>query len=181
MVSMFGTAGASIQWWWPLLLGAALTLVAGLLGKAFEAERSKAAWLRDHKLRCFAALLAEAHDAGRLIGDLATEEARTCHEIPLTSPTTDAEKEASRLVNAATALVNGRIAEVKLLGDKQTGELADKLGRSIVDASGTFHSREWLKGRSVHELVEAFDNHEHVVAMNAAVDAFTVAARKEIL
>lgn len=174
-------AGAGDKWWWPLLVGAVLTLVAGLIGKAFEASRADSGWRRDQKLRCFAALLDESHTAGRLVEVLATEVARTRAESPSLGPKlTAAEVEASRNANAAVAQVDSRVAEVKLLGCKETCIRAERLGKCLHGASGAFHCVDWLGEQDVREIPRAFDSHERVVAVNIALDRFTEAARNDI-
>ncbi len=172
--------GDDYVWVVALVLGAALTAPEAVATKSFEASKSKQAWLRDQQLRCSSALLAEAHVAGKALWELAdaVSQASSAGVGGVATPT---EAAASRDANAAVALVNSRVAEVQLLLSERTRTAANDLSKRLDDASEAFHNRSWMGGRNPNEVIAAFNEHSASIAMNTAIDAFTAAARSEVI
>lgn len=174
------SAGSGMDWIWPLLLGAAITLVAGVIGKAFEARSSRNAWLRDQRLRVYSTFNSQVHAAGKLAGDLAKLAADAHHDDP-DSDLSLPERETSREFNAAVALVNSTCEEVNLLAGKDVRPIAEEICDRLGTVSATFHDREWLGSRPRDQSIEAFEEHPSLVELNEAIERFVGAARQEVV
>jgi hypothetical protein len=162
-----GATGSSVQVYVGLFVGAALTVVGALIAKSYELGRQGRAWLRDQRLKSYAALISTSHEVGRQIGLLAL--AGSVVRADAISPA----------VNLASNDLQARIAEVQLLGGTDVTAAAVDLGEKMDVASTAFHQVDWFVGLSKPAHL-AFNDHETVVAMNAALDTFIAVARAEV-